>query len=208
MTLKNTEQHGALPFNLRNEAGVEEVVLPKPMKPSEVGERSAEILKVGIKHEAVMTYMLMNPLQKLSQVAAHFGVTQAWLSTVIHSDAFQAKLRDRQDEIFVQHVMPIQVKLRAVADLAVTKLGDCVERSVDPDYILNVSDKVLHRLGFAPKSVAAQPSPAQAAGVINNIQQNTYVGNVTKETLARAREAQQKMLSSDPLPALEGEKDS
>jgi hypothetical protein len=136
----------------------------------------AQIKKVSIKHDAIMDYLLVNPTAPLKTVAYEFGVTQAWLSTIIHSDAFQIQLATKKNELFNGTVLPLREKVVGLAHAAVEKLGEKLERSEDPAFVLESTDKILHRLGWAPQRVAAG----------TNIQQNNFY-TADKETLARAR---------------------
>lgn len=162
--------------------------LPR-LKPTHIGEKSAELKRMGLKHEALLNYMLANPTMKVSEVARACGVSYSWASIVVHSDAFQARLRQRQDEIFNAHVQPLHEKMVGVAHMAVDKLGEQLEKSTDPDYILNVSDKILHRLGFAPKA-----TPVAIAPPSTTINQINIGGEVDATVLARAQEARRTVM--------------
>ncbi len=79
-------------------------------------------------------------------------------------------------------VVPLQEKLLGLGHLAMDKLGEAMEASDDPDFALASADKVLHRLGFAPKS-----APLGMPGTTtNNTQVNNYV--VDKGQLKELRE--------------------
>ena len=141
----------------------------------------AEIKRVSVKHEAIMEYMLVNPAAPLREVAAHFGVTQAWLSTIIHSDAFQAKLSEKKDDLFSATIVPLREKMLGLAHMGVEKLGDAMEHASpisDKDFIADTTDNILKNLGYSPKSAPAGAMPM-------NQQNNYYV--VDSNTLAQAR---------------------
>jgi hypothetical protein len=158
---------------------------------------SAQIQKVGIKHEAILNFLVVNPLVPLSQVAREFGVTQPWLSTIIHSDAFQARLRERNEQVFHKSVLPLADKLLGLAHQAVEKIGDQLAVTTDPEHTLEVATRILDRIGHSPKTV-------QAAAV-QNIQQNNFY-QVDKATLEEARNAIGRRLGGTPVPlAIEGE---
>lgn len=136
-----------------------------------------------------MNYMLANPTAPLRQVAAEFGVTQPWLSCIIHSHAFKTKLREKQEQLFGNLGASITEKLEAVAHQALDNILDHVSASnSSPAMSLEVADKVLHRLGYAPTKVA---QPAQANTQIN-------VLTVSRDDLAQARQ----LLSHNRLPEL------
>lgn len=135
------------------------------------------IQKLNHTHEAIMNWLLQNPEKSLRECADSFGFTQAWLSTVIHSDAFQTQYRALVDSAHSRVVADVPSRMARIADIALDKLADMVEKSESPDYILETSDKILNRLGYAPRANAAPAAPA----VTNNIML------VSKETLALAR---------------------
>lgn len=141
---------------------------------------SASIQKVSVKHDTIMNYILVNPTVPLGVVARHFGVTAPWLSTIIHSDAFQAQLRRKKDAMFNTHVLPLGEKLLGLAHVAVERLGEQLDKTDNPDYIADTAVMLLDRVGFSPKS------PAPAATTMN-VQNNIY--QVDRATLEEARAA-------------------
>lgn len=156
-----------------------------------------QLKKVSIKHEAIMEYLLVNPTQKLGEVAAYFGVSQAWLSVVINSDAFQIKLGERKDELFGATVVPLREKLLGLAHVGVEKLGEALDNASvvsDKQFIADTTDQVLKSLGYSPKS---SPTPAGQT----NIQNNFY--GADKATLEAAREKMRNI--PQPSLTLEGE---
>jgi hypothetical protein len=64
---------------------------PKPLKPS--------IQKINYSHDGMINIILANRGISQNALAAHFGYTAAWVSTVMASDAFQARLAERAAEI-------------------------------------------------------------------------------------------------------------
>jgi|SRR5687768_1786579 len=130
-----------------------------------------EIQKVSFSHEAIILWLLENPHKALRECAAHFGYTQAWLSTVIHSDAFQEQLRLRQDELAAITGAGIRRKLQAATDIALEGLTRHLEVTEDPKFLLDATDKLLHRMGYAPAG-ARNPVAIGTANVQQNITVN------------------------------------
>ncbi len=126
---------------------------------------SNAIARLSHRHDQIINWLLLNPHRPLRDCAAHFNYTQAWLSSLIHSDIFQAKLKERQGEVFVAVANDIPAKLRGLADIAIEKVTRMVEESEDPDLALDVFDKTLHRLGYAPQKAAAPAGPAPQVNV-------------------------------------------
>lgn len=57
------------------------------------------IKKVNYSHEGMINLILANRGISQNALAAHFGYSPSWISQVISSDAFQAKLMERAAEI-------------------------------------------------------------------------------------------------------------
>lgn len=57
------------------------------------------IQKVRYTHEAMIDLIVGNPWISQNDLAAHFGYTPGWISTVIASDAFQEQLAKRREEV-------------------------------------------------------------------------------------------------------------
>lgn len=151
-----------------------------------------QIQTVSIKHEAILDYLLIHPAEKLGDVAKYFNVSQAWLSVIIHSDAFQVKLAEKNDVCFSSTVLPLREQLLGVAQVGVEKLGECLENAssvTDKQFIADTTDSILKNLGYSPKSAA----PASS----NTTQNNFFV--VDKTALASARAKMRTVPSGDLL---------
>ncbi len=156
-------------------------------------------------HEQILNWMVLNPELSMRHCADHFGYTQSWLSTLVRSDLFQAALRERQIMVASRVAASIPAKLAAVADVALDKLGEMVEKSEDPEFILDAADKALHRMGYAPQSSrnpAGSPSTFGPGAVVQ--QNNVFIGQAD---LAEARALMQSsaaVLSPLAAPAPDG----
>lgn len=148
------------------------------------------VQRVSHTHEAILQFMIANPAAPLGLVAAHFGYTQPWLSTLIHSDAFQAQLRRRQNEVFGEVVIAeLKDKIVGAAHIAIDKLAEKVEVANDIRDVTDAAEMLLKSLGYgAPKAVPAQVS-----------QTNVY-NFADKETLARSRELMRRATLPEPVP--------
>jgi len=67
--------------------------------------------KLRYTHEAVIDMILADPGIRQGKLAAMFGYTQGWLSTVMGSDAFKAKLAERRGEL-VDPVLALSIEER------------------------------------------------------------------------------------------------
>lgn len=114
---------------------------------------SAEILKVSPKHEEIMNYLLMYPLASRTEVAEYFQVTRAWLATIVNSDIFQARLAEKQKEIFGEVVVDsVKERLSAVAQLSAERLLEKVEVSEDERFLLDAAMASAKALGYGVKA--------------------------------------------------------
>ena len=57
------------------------------------------IAKMRYSHDAMVDLIVQNPWISQNELAATFGYTAGWVSQVISSDAFQARLAERKEEI-------------------------------------------------------------------------------------------------------------
>lgn len=142
--------------------------------------QSANIQKMSPKHEAILNWILANPTCKYSEVAGHFQVSQPWLSTIIHSHAFQDQLKRRHDELFdVAVVQELGTKLNAAAHMTIDEYMEKVP-TMSTDQLISGGDKILNRLGFGTK---------QNGTVIHgDVTQTNIVNRVSPEILAEARD--------------------
>jgi hypothetical protein len=122
------------------------------------------ISRVKYSHDALIDVIIATPGVKQGDLAKHFGYTQAWVSRIINSDAFQLRLAQRKaDVIDPSLVMSIDERLKALADRSLSKLLDKLEVSENPDFMLKTAELATKSLGYG----------ARAQNV--NVQQNFVV---------------------------------
>lgn len=122
------------------------------------------------KHHAIMDFLLANPKIPYSAVATEFNVTQAWLSTVVNSDVFQAQLRSRRS-LMDDHVnRDIVSRLHTIAKKGLEEM-ECMldDEEVSSATKLDVAKTSLTALGYLGSKGA---SPV-TVNVQNNTQNNT-----------------------------------
>lgn len=141
----------------------------------------ARIPRLGPKHRALAQYIVAHPTARRRQIAEAFGVSESWVSYVTNSDAFQNYLRQMDAEIESDVIIPLRAKLVEVADKAIDRLAEKVPVVQDPRTLLEIADKTLHRLGYAP---SRGPEPVAAATV--KATTNVFVADAN--LLAAARE--------------------
>lgn len=72
---------------------------PSPPPDSPPERRSLGPVKLNYTHEDCIDAILANPTISQNELATRYGYTQSWISLIINSDAFQAALAKRRDEV-------------------------------------------------------------------------------------------------------------
>jgi len=92
-------------------------------------------------HEALADAILANPLISQGDLAITFGYTEAWISTIIRSDAFQALLSERRSKLSDPLVrQALELRFQNMASRALSVLEHKLQK--DPE---EISDKLALR---------------------------------------------------------------
>lgn len=69
--------------------------------PASASVSQSTVLKRGVNysHEGMIELIIANPGISQNSIAAHFGYSPSWISTIMASDAFQAQLAKRRSEV-------------------------------------------------------------------------------------------------------------
>lgn len=86
------------------------------------------IAKVSYTHDAMIDLIIARPEMSQTEIAGHFGFTNGWISRVINSDTFQARLAARKQELVDPGILAsIDEKLKAATnrslDIVMEKLN-------------------------------------------------------------------------------------
>jgi hypothetical protein len=162
------------------------------------------IKRVSIKHESIMNFIMENPTVPLGEVANHFQVSQAWLSVIIHSPAFQDKLLEKQGVLFHHTVVAtITDKVSMIAHKTLDKLADKIEFMESTKELRETADMAMSNLGYGgggKNNGAVNGGPT----VINN--QQIFVGREVYEA-AQSRIGLARLEVPERSPAIEGKLD-
>ena len=110
------------------------------------------IQRVKYTHDALIDMIIANPAVSQGQLAAQFGYTQGWLSRVMNSDAFQARLAARKTEVVdPQLVLSIDEKLRALASKSLDVVLDKLAVTQNPDTALKALEVTSKALGYGAR---------------------------------------------------------
>jgi len=114
----------------------------------QVVAESAQIKKLSIKHNEMVNWMIENPTASRGEMAAAFGVTVPWLSTIIHSDAFKAELDRKKEKVFNSAIArPIQEKVLGAAHLALERLQQSLQLETDTRALVSAAEMLTKAAG-------------------------------------------------------------
>jgi len=134
--------------------------------------------KLSPRHENILNFIIANPTVPMRKVAEEFSMTNTWLSCVVHSDAFQAKLRERQEVVFHDSIMPLENRLTALAHASIDKLETALEfNQLSAPEVRKTTDMVLKSLGYGVGKTT-----------LNVQQNNTQVLCAPSDLVAKARD--------------------
>lgn len=116
------------------------------------GEQRGGIAKVGYTHKAMADLILSNPAISQNELAQHFKVTPGWISQVLASDAFQAFLTDRKDEI-VDPVLrgAIEESFKGLVLQSIQRLREKLEANPSDQLVLEVFKNSARALGYGAR---------------------------------------------------------
>lgn len=149
------------------------------------------IARVKYSHDAMIDLIIAQPGVKQGEIAKHFGYTQAWVSRVMNSDAFLARLAERKNDLVDPAIaLSVDERLRAVAAKSLDVVLEKLELTPTADFALEAAAMASKALGYGARQnnlnvqanfVVAMPEKAAGAaewasrynggGVIDNAAQ-------------------------------------
>lgn len=122
--------------------------------------RGARPPKLRYSHQAMCDLLIQHPMISQNEVAALFGYTPAWVSTIITSDAFQSLLAQRREELVNPEIaLTLNERYNALAAQSLRILQEKISKPADQvsDALAlktaELSAKALGLGGNAPPSV-------------------------------------------------------
>lgn len=112
------------------------------------------IAKLSPRHEALALFVMANPRLNQGQVARALGYTQAWVSQVMASSLFKARLRALQQELAEETIEEVKLKIVHGANLAMDKTLERLNQpGVSDAFVTAARTDLLKAVGFgAPPS--------------------------------------------------------
>lgn len=113
---------------------------------------SNAIARVKWDHDAIIDFMLANPALTQNQLAKHFGYTAAWLSRIVNSDAFNARLAARRTEVIDQGLlMSMDEKLKGLASQSLEIIAQKLEQTGSPELAFKSLELTTKALGYGAR---------------------------------------------------------
>lgn len=118
------------------------------------------IAKVNYSHDGMINLILANRAISQNQLAAHFGYSASWISQVMSSDAFQARMAERAAEVedpTLRATIEDGMKGLAARSLEILKKKLDLEPSQIPDNLaLRALELSSRALGMGARDSAVQ----------------------------------------------------
>lgn len=121
--------------------------------PLEGTESAALALRrVHYTHDAMIDLLVSNPGMSQNQLAAHFGYSVPWISRIINSDAFQARLAVRKgDLVDPALLLTVEERLTALCDQSLNIVMDKLEQTKNVDTAMKALELSTKALGFGAR---------------------------------------------------------
>ena len=85
------------------------------LRGSEDPKDKVRLKRTNYSHDAMIDLIIQHPWLDQREIASHFGYSESWLSIVFSSDAFQAKLEKRRQEVVnPELVATLEERFRAI----------------------------------------------------------------------------------------------
>lgn len=143
----------------------------------------ARLQRMHYSHEAMIDVIIAEPTIKQNELAAKFGKTVGWISRIIGSDAFQASLAKRREELTDPFlVATIEERMTGLAMQSIDVLVEKLEITKNADLAIKALDISSKALGFGARG-----------GAQNNQQNNFTIVLPAKSENAEKWAAEQNM---------------
>lgn len=118
------------------------------------------IQKIRYSHDAMIDMIVGNPWISQGELARNFGYTEGWVSQVIASDAFQARLAERKNELVDPHLRAtIEERYKGVIVRSLEVLMKKLEKPVDQiddDLLIKGLDVASRAAGYGARAAQVE----------------------------------------------------
>lgn len=173
----------------------EEVNINQAMNHSSNG-----IKKINRRHEEILMWVAMNPNKTQRQIAKDLGYSESWLSTLMASDMFQARLNKLRETYHSTVMIGVRSRAEAVATLALNRLLELMDGDdeLPPGFYLEAATKLLEWGGHNGNT------PNAPGGIQVNLNIATEI-QAAVASLKNAKQLTAEINTDQDRPALEGQ---
>ena len=108
--------------------------------------------RVRYSHDAMIDMLIANPAITQNELAKAFGYTAPWVSRIMNSDAFNARLAQRKADIVDPTiVLSIDEKLKALASKSLDVVLDKLTLTNSPDLAMKALETTTKALGYGAR---------------------------------------------------------
>ena len=113
----------------------------------------SRLMRVHYSHEAMIDIIIAEPNITQGELAARFNRSQGWISIVMGSDAFQAALAKRRDDLLDPFLIAtLEERFRGLADQSLQVLSEKLEVTKNPELALKALEISSKALGFGARN--------------------------------------------------------
>lgn len=116
------------------------------------GEMRGGVAKTGYTHQALADLILANPAVSQNELAQHFGYTPGWISQILASDAFQAFIAERKNEIVDPLLRgAVEESMKGLVLQSIERLRAKLEANPSDQLVLEVFKNGSRALGYGAR---------------------------------------------------------
>jgi hypothetical protein len=114
--------------------------------------------KVSYSHEAMIDILIHEPTITQNELAKRFGYSVSWVSIVMGSDAFQAALAKRRDDLLNPEIIAsLEERFRGLATQSLQVIAEKLEKTSNTDLAIKALEISSKALGFGARSAPQGP---------------------------------------------------
>lgn len=139
------------------------------MDPLPGSKNGYEMKKISYTHDAVIDFIIENPMAGHQEIAEHFGYSKVWISRLVCSDAFQARLAKKKDIVLNGIAASVEERMRETTLKALDILDDKLDATSDPKLAMQFLTLTAKAAGYGARGPSLQvnntwvvPMPTQA----------------------------------------------
>ena len=126
-----------------------------PLQGTATGQEHG-IVKVRYTHDAMIDLILAKPQISQNELGAAFGYSIGWVSRVMGSDAFQARLAERKAEVVNPEIRAtFEERLKGLANQSLDVIQRKLDATQSPDLAVKALELSTKALGFGARPANA-----------------------------------------------------